>query len=44
MHLNQLASLKSADFFYDLVHLNMQGRSIATAALLGTLAGTASAQ
>ena len=44
VRLDQLETLNSADHFYDLVHLNMQGRSIATAALLGTLAGTPAAQ
>jgi hypothetical protein len=40
VRLDQLASLKSADYFYDLVHLNMQGRRIATAILMKALTGT----
>ena len=38
IRLDQLAPLQSADYFYDFVHLNMQGRRIATAEFLNALA------
>jgi len=41
VRLDHVARLKSADYFSDLVHLNMQGRSIATAEFLKSLAGRA---
>lgn len=44
VRLDRLASLESDDLFYDLVHLNMQGRRIASGALLDTLADVADAR
>jgi hypothetical protein len=44
VRLDKLPALHSADYFYDLVHLNMQGRGIATNAFLKALAGTFNGQ
>ena len=40
VRLDWLKALRSTDHFYDLVHLNMQGRRIATDEVLRTLAAT----
>lgn len=37
VRLDRIPTLHSPDYFYDLVHLNMQGRRIATDALLSTI-------
>ena len=39
VRLDQIAPLNSSDCYFDFVHLNMQGRSIATPELLKALAG-----
>ena len=39
VRLDQLAPLNSSDCFFDFVHLNMQGQSIATPEFLEALAG-----
>ncbi len=44
VRLDQLQALESADLFYDLVHLNMRGRQVATGGFLGALAEVVSGQ
>ena len=41
VRVDQIVGLKSADYFSDFVHLNMQGRRIVTPELLKSLAGAA---